>query len=262
VFDRIAELYDMTMFPLPAPYLSLIRHCIGEPPRELLDLGCGSGLLTVPLAEAGYGVTGIDISAKLLEIGRSKTSYVKWLQAAVESVELPACGYDAIVSFEAFHLFANPTQVIRKCAGALRRNGVLGVGWCIYGWESVLRHDILEICAEHDITWGSWGYQTCPSLSTYVTSCRDVVGALRTEEVKVTAVADLKDIAEFLGTTSSVNTLSEPRRRAFVAALQNRFERHLMATTVETQSTYVFAVCRRVLPLDARDILLARLMRG
>jgi SAM-dependent methyltransferase len=47
------------------------EHC----PRagRLLDLGCGTGRLLIPLAQQGYGVLGVDLSEEMLRVARAKT---------------------------------------------------------------------------------------------------------------------------------------------------------------------------------------------
>jgi 2-polyprenyl-3-methyl-5-hydroxy-6-metoxy-1,4-benzoquinol methylase len=41
------------------------------PVRKVLDVGCGAGVLTKALTHAGFEVTGVDISAALLEFART-----------------------------------------------------------------------------------------------------------------------------------------------------------------------------------------------
>ncbi len=45
-----------------------------RPGHKVLDLGCGTGRFTVPMAEAGAEVTGLDLSGAMLEIARTKLS--------------------------------------------------------------------------------------------------------------------------------------------------------------------------------------------
>jgi ubiquinone/menaquinone biosynthesis C-methylase UbiE len=59
------------------------RH--GEP---ILELCCGTGRIGIPLAEAGFQVTGIDISASMLEEGRKRSNQVEWIQADVQSFKI------------------------------------------------------------------------------------------------------------------------------------------------------------------------------
>lgn len=64
-YDRFAPFYDLEFadfsddWPL---YAAFAEHCAGK----VLELGCGTGRLLVPLADAGYTVTGVDCSAAML----------------------------------------------------------------------------------------------------------------------------------------------------------------------------------------------------
>lgn len=70
--SKFAESYDVVSISdddeieLYIKYLSL---CHG---RTVLELACGSGRITIPLARKGYKVTGVDISDDMLELLKSK----------------------------------------------------------------------------------------------------------------------------------------------------------------------------------------------
>jgi SAM-dependent methyltransferase len=51
------------------PLIEAYAQRAGSP---LLELGCGTGRLLIPLAEAGYRVTGVDLSSEMLRIARAK----------------------------------------------------------------------------------------------------------------------------------------------------------------------------------------------
>ncbi len=50
-----------------AAWVSLLRDVLPAPPARVIDLGCGTGTLSVLLAELGYGVTGLDVSPRMLD---------------------------------------------------------------------------------------------------------------------------------------------------------------------------------------------------
>jgi len=57
--------------------------------RTVIDLGCGTGLLTCVLAKRGYEMTGIEPSAAMLEIARGKpyADQIKWIQGSFEQMK-------------------------------------------------------------------------------------------------------------------------------------------------------------------------------
>lgn len=70
-FDRFARFYDLDYEPFQddvAFYQGMAEH-IGGP---LLELGCGTGRLLLPLARAGHTITGVDMSARMIEVAQAK----------------------------------------------------------------------------------------------------------------------------------------------------------------------------------------------
>ena len=58
----------------------------GNPPKVVLDLGCGTGLLCDAYAARGHDVTGVDPSASMLDIARQKPhgTEVSWVEATAQ----------------------------------------------------------------------------------------------------------------------------------------------------------------------------------
>lgn len=63
-------------------------------PELLLDLGCGTGSMTIELAKRGYDMTGVDYSTEMLDIARSRavdagfTDGILWLCQDMREFEL------------------------------------------------------------------------------------------------------------------------------------------------------------------------------
>jgi SAM-dependent methyltransferase len=62
----------------------------------IVDLGCGSGLLTEVLNRDGYRVLGIDISAAMIAIAKTRVPTVEFRVDSLLTAEIPAC--TAVVS--------------------------------------------------------------------------------------------------------------------------------------------------------------------
>jgi ubiquinone/menaquinone biosynthesis C-methylase UbiE len=71
MYDSIARFYDLTHASLTAdlPFVLQLAAATNAP---MLELGCGSGRLLLPLARAGHTVTGLDVSAGMLDRARAR----------------------------------------------------------------------------------------------------------------------------------------------------------------------------------------------
>jgi SAM-dependent methyltransferase len=54
----------------------------------ILELGCGTGKLSIPLAQAGFSVAGLDNSPALLQFAASKSGDVIWIAGDMRSFDL------------------------------------------------------------------------------------------------------------------------------------------------------------------------------
>jgi SAM-dependent methyltransferase len=98
---------------------------------RVLELGCGTGRLTLPLAQAGHEVTGIDLSPAMLARAREKLGVqpresrdrVTLLESDVRRIELAdAPAFDLVVApFRVLQHFAAIGDQLEVLAGARRR---------------------------------------------------------------------------------------------------------------------------------------------
>lgn len=64
-YKQIAPYYDY-IFPAGAEQLQFIRNVVGEPPKKLLDIACGTGIYSVRLSQLGYDLWACDIDAEMV----------------------------------------------------------------------------------------------------------------------------------------------------------------------------------------------------
>ncbi len=96
--------------------------------KRVLDLGCGYGWHCIYAAKNGASsVIGIDISHKMLEIARGKTSLpqIEYSCCAIEDVDFPAESFDIILSSLVFHYVADYETLIEKTYKMLKVGGDL-----------------------------------------------------------------------------------------------------------------------------------------
>jgi len=97
---------DMADLPFYSRWLSKREN------GNILELCCGTGRLTLPLAKEGFTITGVDISETMLHQAKQKAAEmdtpVRFIQADIRSFELPDL-YDIIfIPFNSIHhLYTN-----------------------------------------------------------------------------------------------------------------------------------------------------------
>ncbi|MFJ9781571.1 methyltransferase domain-containing protein [Amycolatopsis sp. NPDC101161] len=97
-------------------------------PRRVLDLGAGTGKLTLGLAELGLAVTAVEPDPEMrAELGRVVPSATS-LAGRAERIPLPDADVDAVFVGQAFHWFDVPAAVT-EIARVLRPGGVLVPMW-------------------------------------------------------------------------------------------------------------------------------------
>lgn len=96
---------------------------------RLLELGCGTGLFTLPVAGRGYRVTAVDISEGMLAELRAKAeaqslANVTLRKADVEEIAAEDGGYDGVFGIGLLEYLQDPARVVAKAAELLRPGGV------------------------------------------------------------------------------------------------------------------------------------------
>src|SRR5690606_16596780 len=99
--------------------------------RDALDLCCGPGRCSIPLARAGYQVTGVDRAAFLVTKARTEARRAgvsgEWVQADMREFRRPRAFDFAISMFTSFGYFEDEREnqrVLEQVYGALRPGGV------------------------------------------------------------------------------------------------------------------------------------------
>lgn len=72
LWDGLAPYYDL-LFPPGRTQLDFLKTVLGRarrPVRRVLDIGCATGGYTLALAELGFEVTGVDLSAEMVRLAR------------------------------------------------------------------------------------------------------------------------------------------------------------------------------------------------
>lgn len=248
-FDRVAGSYDSSLSPLAEEYCRSIqaRFALSENDK-IIDLGCGTGLLTFELSRFSKHVEGIDVSRKMIEIAqdRDRDKRIKWICRSVEDFDFGCDNYSLIISYESFHLFSNADELVKKCTQGLLPGGFLCVGWCTYQWEEILRDITIETFKSFGIEWGKWGFQRCINFFPAVERMNKYLSPVVEDTIRVKTKTNIKNIALYLGSIEKSATLDIDVRTALINELEGVFRKHLSSEWVDGVTSYSLAYTRRI----------------
>ena len=188
-FDTYAGKYDDEEFTQSTeaeiPFLQ--EHLNLAPRARVLDVGCGTGRHSVGLAQRGFRVTGVDVSAGMLALGQRRAEAAS---VSVEWVHADAVEFTRPDSFDA---------VICLCEGAM----------CLLGAED----DPLE----HDLTILRNVFESLRPGGRFIlnvlNACRQIRAA-RDEDVEagrfdMVNLTELSDVATYLNDPGASSRLRE-----------------------------------------------------
>ena len=107
---------------------ALLLGCLPEPPARIADLGCGTGTLSVLLAESGYEVDGVDFSPRMIELAGRKAdglAGVRFLRADAFDPPLPEAAYDVVLSRHVLWAMPDPAVALTRWLRLLAPTGRL-----------------------------------------------------------------------------------------------------------------------------------------
>jgi 2-polyprenyl-6-hydroxyphenyl methylase/3-demethylubiquinone-9 3-methyltransferase len=94
---------------------------------RLLDIGCGGGLVSEPLARLGFAVTGIDAGEAMLEVARGHAAAsgvaVDYRRSTAEDLAASGARYDAVLALEVLEHVAEPELFLAAAADLVAPGG-------------------------------------------------------------------------------------------------------------------------------------------
>ncbi len=124
--SEFKALHDIN--PLRVKYIQ--QQTAGLEAKQVLDIGCGGGILTEALAQQGATVTGIDMAELSLKVARmhlheSGLDVDYQLNTAETFAEQHASRFDVVTCLEMLEHVPDPTSVINAACKLLKPSGRL-----------------------------------------------------------------------------------------------------------------------------------------
>src|SRR3954447_9947676 len=117
-YDGIAAWYDGWRPELPPDELAALTRLLGTGDGTCLDVGCGTGVATMVVAELGWTAVGVDVSAELLAVARKRGLNV--VEGSAQALPFEDEAFDAAASVWTHTDVADFQAVVVEIARVLR----------------------------------------------------------------------------------------------------------------------------------------------
>ena len=122
---------------------------------RLLDIGCGGGLLSEPMARLGFEVTAVDASERNIGAAKAHAAemglQINYLCSTIEALaEQDSPPFDVILNMEVIEHVADPAQFLKDCARMLAPGGLMIVATLNRTAKAMA---LAVIGAEHVLRW-------------------------------------------------------------------------------------------------------------
>jgi len=148
-YDRVAEQYLAIKDADDPTTLAALEELARELPPDaaVLDLGCGAGVPVTRWLAQHFAVTGVDLSARQLELARRNVPAARFLKADMAELSFAPETFDAVVGFHSIiHVpRAEHRALLGEIQGWLKPGGIFLATLALEAWEG----------EEED--WEGWG---------------------------------------------------------------------------------------------------------
>ncbi|RQG97981.1 class I SAM-dependent methyltransferase [Natrarchaeobius chitinivorans] len=173
--DDVAEEYDDKRFSRGGQLIdrrekeAVLEAITPVEDRKILEIACGTGRFTVMIAEQGADVVGLDISAQMLQQGRSKSKRseqaesLEFLRGDAGRLPFPDDHFDTVIAMRFFHLADDPEAFLREMRRVSREQIVFDTfnrfsARSVYNWALPMgsrlysKSEVTTLLAKTDLT--------------------------------------------------------------------------------------------------------------
>jgi SAM-dependent methyltransferase len=148
-YDRVAERYLASKDADNPTVLVALEELARELPPDaaVLDLGCGAGVPVTRWLAQRFAVTGVDLSARQLELARQHVPAANFLKADMTDLSFAPETFDAVAAFHSI-IHVPRTEhpgLLGKIHRWLKPGGVFLATWALAEWEG------------EESDWEGWG---------------------------------------------------------------------------------------------------------
>lgn len=159
LYDQDSATDFFTMLEKPI----LLRLLTAIPPCTALDVACGTGRQTELLVNLGHTVTGVDLTAEMLQHARKRVPQAHFLLGDLHALPLKDSSFDLAICSLALTHTPDLTQSIKEIARVVRRGGQIilsdlhpvqvafggDASFALHPHEFVLVHNYVHLHSEY-----------------------------------------------------------------------------------------------------------------
>ena len=126
-FDEAAD-HGLQDPRVRSAWRDLLLGVLPAAPARVADLGCGTGTLSLLLADGGYDVDGVDFSAEMVRLARGKAgdrAGVGFVVADAGEPPLPPASYDVVLCRHVLWALPDPATALERWVDLLAPGGSL-----------------------------------------------------------------------------------------------------------------------------------------
>jgi SAM-dependent methyltransferase len=234
-FDQIAELYDRARPYYREEMFDDLFQLAGLEPTSarILEIGCGTGRATEPLARRGAEIVCVELGPNLARIAAEKLAAyprVSVVTANFETWESQGRQFDIVFAATAWH-WIDPDIRYRKAAQTLRPSGFLAFTTGAHAFPADVDPFFLDIQAAYDAIGMHWPGPWPPPSPEEMPDARD--------EIEASGLFDEVRVVRYLWT-------DEYSAQSHVALMQTASDHRLIE---ETKREWLFSEMRRLIAL-------------
>lgn len=230
-------MYDKARRGMPEEVLEYLFSMITARPK-ILDLGCGTGIVTRQLKERGADVIGIDKDPEMLKKALAhETPDIQYIEAAAKDLPFEPETFDAVTAFSAFHWFATP-ESLSEIQRVLKRKGLFFI--------ANRKVDPRTLTARQALLQ-SFATANLPAPKTYdYRKIFEDAGFQEVEEKKFELLerSSVEESVDYVQSTSYWNLVAESKHKDAKEALRKYFE-GLAHDGVVTKTVWIVTWCGR-----------------
>ncbi len=133
-FDEAADLYDEVRPGYPERVIDSVVEMSGiRSGGRILEVGCGTGQITIPFARRGYSIVALEPGPSLARIARANCRDLPDVRVEVTRFEdwnVEEEAFDLVLSAQAFH-WVDAVEGLRRADAALTPGGSIALVWSL-----------------------------------------------------------------------------------------------------------------------------------